>query len=172
MPGMCRPVEEGGLGFDYRLGMAIPDQWIKLLKEFKDEDWNMGHIVHTLSNRRWEEKTIAYAESHDQVKSFLPLFCILSIFMVFLELGTGWRQDPGFLAHGQGDVHSHVGGIWRFSDYQPWFGIAQDDPTYHSRFGGRRLPEFHGLVAYYNNECSNSYVQEWLSDKFINKQVN
>ena len=66
MPLLCRPVEEGGVGFDYRLAMAIPDMWIKLLKETRDEDWNMGHIVHTLTNRRWNEKTIAYAESHDQ----------------------------------------------------------------------------------------------------------
>ena len=66
MPGMCRPVTEGGLGFDYRLAMAIPDKWIELLKEYKDEDWNMGNIVHTLTNRRWMEANIAYAESHDQ----------------------------------------------------------------------------------------------------------
>ncbi|KDR15603.1 1,4-alpha-glucan-branching enzyme [Zootermopsis nevadensis] len=66
MPGMCRPVSEGGLGFDYRLGMAIPDNWIKLLKEVKDDDWNIGNIVHALTNRRWQEKTVAYAESHDQ----------------------------------------------------------------------------------------------------------
>ncbi|XP_034834814.1 1,4-alpha-glucan-branching enzyme isoform X1 [Maniola hyperantus] len=66
MPGSGRPVNEGGTGFDYRLGMAIPDMWIKLLKEEKDEDWKMGHIVHTLTNRRWLEATVAYAESHDQ----------------------------------------------------------------------------------------------------------
>ncbi|XP_046405478.1 1,4-alpha-glucan-branching enzyme [Ischnura elegans] len=66
MPGMCRPVNEGGVGFDFRLGMAIPDKWIKLLKEVKDDAWNMGNIVHTLTNRRWMEKTVAYAESHDQ----------------------------------------------------------------------------------------------------------
>eukprot|EP00160_Parvularia_atlantis_P020804 Unigene8767_Nuclearia_a/m.26834 Unigene8767_Nuclearia_a/g.26834 ORF Unigene8767_Nuclearia_a/g.26834 Unigene8767_Nuclearia_a/m.26834 type:complete len:677 (+) Unigene8767_Nuclearia_a:3-2033(+) len=66
MPTLCRPVAEGGVGFDYRLGMAIPDMWIKYLKEFKDEQWNIGHIVHTMTNRRWKENTIAYAESHDQ----------------------------------------------------------------------------------------------------------
>ena len=66
MPLLCRPLEEGGLGFDYRLAMAVPDMWIKLLKGCRDEDWNMGHIVHTLTNRRWNEGTIAYAESHDQ----------------------------------------------------------------------------------------------------------
>ncbi|XP_071508280.1 1,4-alpha-glucan-branching enzyme-like [Diadema antillarum] len=66
MPALCRPVEEGGNGFDFRLGMAIPDKWIKLLKEYKDEDWNIGNIVWTLINRRHSERTIAYAESHDQ----------------------------------------------------------------------------------------------------------
>jgi len=66
MPGLCRPTSEGGGGFDYRLGMAIPDKWIQLLKGKSDEDWNIGNIIHTLTNRRWMEKTIAYAESHDQ----------------------------------------------------------------------------------------------------------
>lgn len=66
MPTLCRPVSEGGVGFDFRLGMAIPDKWIELLKEKRDEDWDMGNIVHTLSNRRYKENTVAYAESHDQ----------------------------------------------------------------------------------------------------------
>lgn len=66
MPTLCRPTEEGGVGFDYRLGMAIPDKWIELLKTKKDEDWNIGNLVHTLTNRRWMENTVAYAESHDQ----------------------------------------------------------------------------------------------------------
>ncbi|XP_030255021.1 1,4-alpha-glucan-branching enzyme [Sparus aurata] len=66
MPALCREVQEGGLGFDYRLAMAIPDKWIQILKELKDEDWDMGNIIHTLTNRRYGEKCIAYAESHDQ----------------------------------------------------------------------------------------------------------
>lgn len=66
MPGTCREVKDGGLGFDYRLGMGIPDYWIKLLKHKQDEDWNIHEMWHTLINRRWKEKTIAYSESHDQ----------------------------------------------------------------------------------------------------------
>jgi 1,4-alpha-glucan branching enzyme len=66
MPGLARPVAEGGLGFDYRLAMGIPDYWIKLLKEKKDEQWNMGEIFHAMLNRRHQEKHIGYAESHDQ----------------------------------------------------------------------------------------------------------
>ncbi|XP_020586593.1 1,4-alpha-glucan-branching enzyme 1, chloroplastic/amyloplastic-like isoform X2 [Phalaenopsis equestris] len=65
MPTFCIPIEDGGIGFDYRLHMAIPDKWIEILK-LRDEDWKMGDIVYTLTNRRWLEKCIAYAESHDQ----------------------------------------------------------------------------------------------------------
>ena len=66
MVGMARPLAEGGLGFDYRLAMGVPDFWIKLLKEKSDEQWNMGELFHVLTNRRAGEKHIVYAESHDQ----------------------------------------------------------------------------------------------------------
>ena len=66
MVGLARPTVEGGLGFNYRLAMGIPDYWIKLLKEKRDEEWNLGEIYHMLLNRRQHEKHIAYAESHDQ----------------------------------------------------------------------------------------------------------
>ncbi|KAI0053745.1 glycoside hydrolase family 13 protein [Auriscalpium vulgare] len=66
MPLLCVEAEKGGVGFDYRLSMAIPDMWIKLLKHKTDDQWDMGDIVHTLTNRRHQEKSIAYAESHDQ----------------------------------------------------------------------------------------------------------
>jgi len=66
MAGTCRPVSEGGLGFDYRLAMGVPDFWIKLLKERKDEDWPLADLYSVLLNRRSSEKHIGYAESHDQ----------------------------------------------------------------------------------------------------------
>ena len=65
MPGMCLPIRYGGLGFDYRLSMGLPDFWIKLLKQ-RDEDWDLGQMWYELSIRRAQEKNIAYAESHDQ----------------------------------------------------------------------------------------------------------
>ena len=66
MPALCIKLSLGGIGFDYRLAMAIPDMYIKWLKEKEDADWDMGALVHTLINRRHGEKTVAYAESHDQ----------------------------------------------------------------------------------------------------------
>ncbi|WP_223648511.1 alpha-amylase family glycosyl hydrolase [Hymenobacter psoromatis] len=66
LPGLCRPIAEGGVGFDYRLAMGLPDFWIKNLKHKRDEDWDLGELWHQLTNRRAGEKTVAYAESHDQ----------------------------------------------------------------------------------------------------------
>lgn len=66
MPALCLPLSLGGIGFDYRLAMAIPDMWIKILKELQDEQWDLANICFTLTNRRHGEKTIAYCESHDQ----------------------------------------------------------------------------------------------------------
>jgi 1,4-alpha-glucan branching enzyme len=66
MPGLAMPEKEGGFGFDYRFAMGVPDYWIKLIKEVPDEHWPMGHLWHELTNRRADEKTISYAESHDQ----------------------------------------------------------------------------------------------------------
>lgn len=66
MPGICAKIEDGGIGFDYRLGMGLPDFWIKVLKDQTDEQWNMHEFFFTMTNRLSDVKTIAYAESHDQ----------------------------------------------------------------------------------------------------------
>ena len=66
MPGVASPLEYGGMGFDYRMNMGTPDYWIKLLKEKRDEEWHVGDLFYELTNKREEEHTISYAESHDQ----------------------------------------------------------------------------------------------------------
>ena len=66
MPGMCLPIADGGIGFDYRLGMGLPDMWIKTVKEVSDEWWNIRQMWNDMCLRRPGEKTIAYVESHDQ----------------------------------------------------------------------------------------------------------
>ena len=66
MPGLAVPLNEGGFGFDYRFSMGIPDYWIRLVKDSYDEDWPTGHLWYELNNRRMEEKSISYSESHDQ----------------------------------------------------------------------------------------------------------
>lgn len=66
MPGVATSIEDGGMGFDYRMNMGTPDYWIKLLKEKRDEEWHVGDLFYELTNKREEERTISYAESHDQ----------------------------------------------------------------------------------------------------------
>ena len=66
MPGIAAPFNDGGIGFDFRMSMGVADYWIKTIKEKKDESWNMGELYHQLTNKRDDEHTISYAESHDQ----------------------------------------------------------------------------------------------------------
>jgi 1,4-alpha-glucan branching enzyme len=78
-PGLCRPIEEGGYGFDFKMNMKICDKWKNILMESKDENWNMGNILYTLVNRRINEKHISYAESHDQ--SFVGNFSLSALLL-------------------------------------------------------------------------------------------
>ena len=66
MPGMCLPIQDGGVGFDYRLAMGLPDMWVRTVKEKKDEDWSIGQMWGDMCLRRPGEDTVAYVESHDQ----------------------------------------------------------------------------------------------------------
>ena len=66
IPGLCLPIADGGIGFDYRLAMGEPDMWIRLLKETPDEWWDLNNIYYELAIRRPHEKVIGYCESHDQ----------------------------------------------------------------------------------------------------------
>jgi 1,4-alpha-glucan branching enzyme len=66
LPGLAAPLSTGGLGFDYRMSLGVPDYWIKIIKEQKDEEWDVGQIFHELTSHRADEKVVSYAESHDQ----------------------------------------------------------------------------------------------------------
>ncbi len=65
-PGLAAPAARAGIGFDYRLALGVPDLWTRLVKDVPDEHWPMGELWHELNNRRADERTISYAESHDQ----------------------------------------------------------------------------------------------------------
>lgn len=66
MPGLAAPLKEYGTGFDYRMSMGVADHWIKWIKELKDEQWSVGQMYYELTNKRADEKTVSYAECHDQ----------------------------------------------------------------------------------------------------------
>ena len=103
MPGMCLPIEDGGIGFDYRLTMGVPDMWIKLLKTQKDEDWNMHYIYYELTGRRPKEKCIGYAESHDQAlvgdKTIMFWLCDKEMYTHMSKLTQSLVIDRGIALH-------------------------------------------------------------------------
>ncbi len=66
MPGLATPLANGGMGFDFRMAMGVPDFWIKIIKELADEDWDVGQIFYELTSKRMDEQVVSYAESHDQ----------------------------------------------------------------------------------------------------------
>lgn len=90
MPGLGAPLDAGGYGFDYRMAMGIPDYWIKILKEKKDEEWNVSEIYHELTQHRSDEKTIGYAESHDQA-----LVGDKTIIFRLMDKEMYWSMDTG-----------------------------------------------------------------------------
>jgi len=90
MPGLASPTGRKGYGFDYRLSMGVPDFWIKLVKETFDENWDMGTLLHELTQHRPEEKIISYCESHDQA---LVGDKTLIFRMIDAEMYTGMSRD-------------------------------------------------------------------------------
>ncbi|MCU4162709.1 alpha amylase C-terminal domain-containing protein [Carboxylicivirga caseinilyticus] len=92
-PGLAGRIKDGGIGFDYRLSMGVPDFWIKLIKEQADENWNVGQIYHELSQHRVEEHTISYAESHDQaLVGDKTIIFRLADKEMYEHMSTHWRN--------------------------------------------------------------------------------
>lgn len=103
MPGMCLPINYGGIGFDYRLSMGVPDLWIKLIKEYKDEDWDMEKLWYELNSRRPNEKNIGYCESHDQAlvgdKTIMFRLCDSEMYTSMQKFGGSTIVDRGIALH-------------------------------------------------------------------------
>ncbi len=103
MPGLATKFEWGGMGFDYRMAMGIPDYWIKTIKEKKDEDWHPTSIFWELTNRRADEKTISYAESHDQAlvgdKTLIFLLIDSDMYWHMMSDDNNMNVDRGISLH-------------------------------------------------------------------------
>lgn len=103
MPGMCIPIKDGGIGFDYRLSMGIPDLWIKMIKDQKDEDWDMNKLWYELTGRRPMEKNIGYCESHDQAlvgdKTIMFRLCDSEMYSSMNKTSENMVIDRGIALH-------------------------------------------------------------------------
>jgi 1,4-alpha-glucan branching enzyme len=102
MPALCRPVWEGGSGFDYRMNMAVADMWQDMFKDcVPDDNWGMGHICFTMTNTRYGEETVGYAECHDQA---LVGDKTIAFWLMDAEMYTGMSS----LTETTGTVHRGV----------------------------------------------------------------
>ena len=103
MPGIASPFEDGGVGFDYRMSMGVADYWIKTIKEKEDEEWNMGELYHQLINKRDDEHTISYAESHDQAmvgdKTIIFRLIDSHMYTSMLRTDTNIEVERGMALH-------------------------------------------------------------------------
>ncbi len=103
MPGMCLPIKDGGIGFDYRLSMGVPDLWIKTIKECADEQWDLYKLWYELTGRRPMEKNIGYAESHDQAlvgdKTIMFRLCDAEMYTGMNKFGGNLVIDRGIALH-------------------------------------------------------------------------
>lgn len=103
LPGMCLPIEDGGIGFDFRLSMGDPDMWIKNIREKRDEDWDVGRIWWELTNRRPGEKYIGYAESHDQAlvgdQTIMFRLCGADMYTSMSKFTESYAIDRGMALH-------------------------------------------------------------------------
>ncbi|MBR2311067.1 MAG: alpha amylase C-terminal domain-containing protein [Oscillospiraceae bacterium] len=103
MPGMCLPIKDGGIGFDYRLAMGEPDMWIRLLKEVPDEHWDLNNIYYELAIRRPHEKVIGYCESHDQAlvgdKTIMFRLCDQEMYWSMRKDSQSMVIDRGMALH-------------------------------------------------------------------------
>ena len=103
MPGMCIKIRDGGIGFDYRLSMGVPDMWIKTIKEMPDENWDMWKFWYEFTGRRPQEKTVAYCESHDQAlvgdKTIMFRLCDAEMYTAMSKFVQSPIIDRGIALH-------------------------------------------------------------------------
>ncbi len=103
MPGMCIAISDGGIGFDFRLSMGVPDLWIKTIKECTDEQWDIGKLWYELTSRRPQEKNIGYCESHDQAlvgdKTIMFRLCDANMYTGMSKFGGDPVIDRGIALH-------------------------------------------------------------------------
>lgn len=178
MPALCVALSLGGIGFDYRLAMAIPDLYIKWLKEKEDADWNMGALTHTLINRRHGEKTVAYAESHDQAlvgdKSLLMWLCdkelytnmsILSVFTPAIERGLSLHKMIRLITHGLGG-EGYLNFEGNEFGHPEWLDFPRDgnDNSYWYARRQFNLPDDDMLRYKFLNEFDSK--MQWTEEKY------
>jgi 1,4-alpha-glucan branching enzyme len=103
MPGLAAPIEDLGAGFNYRMSMGVPECWFRLVRDVRDENWNVGYLWHELTNSRADEQTVNYVESHDQAlvggKTFFFQLVDSDIYTAMARSHQNMRTERGIAIH-------------------------------------------------------------------------
>ncbi len=184
MPGMASPAEYGGFGFDYRLAMGIPDFWIKTIKEQKDENWHVGDIFYRLTDKRTDEKTINYSESHDQalVGDKTIIFRLADADMYhFMHI-----QRMNIITERALALHKMIllitaataqGGYLNFMGnefgHPEWIDFPREGNNWSSHYARRQwsLSENNELAYYYLNSFNAEVVHLLKSKNILSKEI-
>jgi 1,4-alpha-glucan branching enzyme len=182
MPGLAAPFKEGGYGFDYRMQMNVPDYWIKTMKERKDEEWKPSSIFWELTNRRKDEKTVTYAESHDQA-----LVGDKTIVFRLIDSDMYWhfkKGDENFMAHRGIALHKMIrlvtastlnGAYLNFMGnewgHPEWIDFPREGNGWSHKYARRQwnLVDNHELCYHYLGDFDKAMLKVLKSEKNIEK---
>ena len=189
MPGIAAPVEQMGFGFDFRLSMGVPDLWIKLVKDTVDERWDMGMLMHELTQHRPEEKIISYCESHDQA---LVGDKTLIFRMIDAEMYFGMTKNYHSLVVDRGiALHKMIrlitfatsgGGYLNFMGnefgHPEWIDFPREGNNWSYKFARRQWQlaknqnlKYHFLAAFDKEMLSINYQNKLLDNKYVNRII-
>ena len=184
MPGLAAPFKDGGYGFDYRMAMNVPDYWIKTIKELKDEAWKPSSMFWEVTNRRADEKTISYAESHDQA-----LVGDKTIIFRLIDADMYWHFKKG---DENGNVHRGIalhkmirlltcstinGGYLNFMGnefgHPEWIDFPREGNGWSHKYARRQwnLVDNHDLCFHYLGDFDRDMIHLIGGEKNIQKTV-
>jgi 1,4-alpha-glucan branching enzyme len=182
MPGLAAPFKDGGFGFDYRMQMNVPDYWIKTMKERKDEDWKPSSIFWELTNRRQDEKTVTYAESHDQAlvgdKTVIFQLIDADMYWHFKKGDENFMVNRGIALHKMirlvtastlnGAYLNFMGNEW---GHPEWIDFPRDGNGWSYKYARRQwnLVDNHELCYHYLGDFDQAMLSVLKSEKDIQK---
>ena len=182
MPGLAAPFKDGGFGFDYRMQMNVPDYWIKTMKERRDEDWKPSSIFWELTNRRADEKTVTYAESHDQAlvgdKTVVFQLIDADMYWHFKKGDENFMANRGIALHKMirlvtastlnGAYLNFMGNEW---GHPEWIDFPREGNGWSYKYARRQwnLVDNHELCYHYLGDFDQAMLEVLKSEKNIQK---
>jgi 1,4-alpha-glucan branching enzyme len=182
MPGLSVKFSDGGYGFDYRMAMNIPDYWIKLIKEKIDEDWKPSSIFWEVTNRRADEKTISYTESHDQA-----LVGDKTIIFRLIDADMYWHMQKGdenYIVNRGIALHKMIrlvtastinGGYLNFMGnefgHPEWIDFPREGNGWSYKYARRQwsLTDNHNLAYHYMGDFDAAMLHVIKSEEGLNR---